>query len=299
VFGINDEQETQSFWSLSVDFEHGEIRLGNEKEEALKTVGYTFEDDTNYKITLVNNNGVARVYVNDSSSASLVLGLPLYKAGEIADNLNESHLKASNATTTNLNTSSGDYYVGGYSVQKVVNLTDNNYRLSENEYTLSEGVLSINDGYLKTLETNTQYTFRAVTSLTDLDFLIQTEGVGAQVYSLVEKYYRGDDIKFELNRTTTVNKAFIDNEEYKFTQSNELVTINKDELLTLGSGEHTIKLFTTDGRPEAKFSFYEVVETLPEVKEPSSHVFFFIDIAIFATLIFGYLGFALIKNRRK
>ena len=299
VFGLDDESELESYYSLSVDFEHQQIRIGDETNEAIKTDEYELNDDVSYKVNLIVNAGVAKVYINDSKSASLVLNMPGYVGGKMADNLSTSHLTYSKVSTTSLNSLSGDYFVSGYSVEKVINLSDSNYRLTAEQYSVDAGVVNIDRDYLKTLETNTTYKFRAVTSVTDFDFYVSTEEVGAEVNSLVAKYYRGDDVRLELSQNTAVSKALIDNEEVAFTQKDSLVTIASKDLSSVGSGEHNVKLFTANGRPETKFSLYEVVEVIPEPKAAVNHTFFFVDIAIFGALILGYLGFTLFKKRVK
>lgn len=299
AFGIKTEDDITSFYSLSVDFEGQEIRLGNEKMDEIKSVGYTLNDYVNYKVNLVVNAGVAKVYVNDSFSALLVLDLPGYEGGKIATNLEDSNLIGTKVSTMELNSLSGDYYVGGYTVNKVINLTDGNYRLTSEQYSIDGGVITIDEEYLKTLETATEYKFRAVTSLTDLDFYVKTEDVGTTVNSVIAKYYRGDDVRLELSQNTAVKQAFIDNEEVEFVQKDNLVTITSKNLSTVTSGEHNVKLFTANGRPETKFSLFEVVEVIPELTPPVNHTFFFVDIAIFAALILGYIGFSVIKKRAK
>lgn len=294
-FGVNDD----SFWLFTLDIDEGFVSLGNNEQAVIKSTDHFFVTDRDYKLDLVVNSNVAKVYIDESDVASLVFVIEGYEGGEIVDNLDESLLTSSRKNITTLNTLSGDIFCSGYEVYKVINLTDGNYKLTNSEYSLNNGTLSINDGYLNTLENNTVYTFRAVTSLTDLDFNILTKEVGAQANSLIEKYHRGDDITFELSEAVTVNKVFIDSHQYEFEQKDELVTVKSEQLNTLESGDHVIKFFTNNGRPEAKFSLYTTVETLPEVTPPVNHAFFFIDAAIFAVLIIGYVAFSQIKKYRK
>ena len=297
VFGADSELE--NYWLLTIDFVNDQIVLGNQDMKEIKTVSFSFAYNTDYKINIVVNDNIAKVYVDKSDIASLVMGLGVYSGGRIGEDLEASHFTYSKVSTSNLDTLEGDIFCSGYDVLKVVNLTDNNYCLKETEYSFDGLVVSVEEDYLKTLENSVTYKFRAVTTLTDFDFYVTTGDVGAQVTSAVNKYYRGDDLRFELSENTAVFKSFIDNQEFAFTQNNELVTIASSELTTLGSGEHTVKLFTQNGRPEAKFSLYEVVEVIPEVPAPVNHAFFFIDIAIFAVLILGYVAFSQIKKHSK
>ena len=292
-YGVNND----SFWLFKIDIDNKVITFGNSENENIKTVDYSFASNREYKVNLVVNDGVAKAYVDDSDISLLTFKMDGYAAGEVVDNLAESLLNYSGRNLTSLNTLSGDIFCSGYTILKVVNLTDGNYKLSADEYVISNGVITIKESYLNTLENGTEYKFRAVTSLTDLDFYVTTKEVGAQVNSLVEKYYRGDDAKFELSEATTVKKAVVDKNEIEFTQNNELITIKSKDLEALTSGEHVVKFYTENGQPEAKFSIYEVVETLPEVPTPVNHMYFFIDIAIFGVLIVGYILFTQLSKK--
>ena len=293
-------KELDYYWLLKVDFEHGQIAIGDDKEAEIKTAEYNFFDGEDYRINMVVNDQNVKVFVNESSTAALVLNIDGYSGGYVHDDLADSHFTYSQVALSSLDTLSGDIFCNGYTIEKVINLTDNNYRLQSSEYAVSEGVITIDENYLKTLETNYRYKFRAVTSFTDLDFYVWTNEIGAQAVSSVEKYYYGDDVRFELSRVKEVKKVLVDQNEMAFTlnESKDLLTISSNDVQTLSSGEHLVKIFTDNGRPEAKFSVYTPVEVIPEVTPPSNHVFFFIDIAIFAALIIGYVAFSQIKKHR-
>ena len=292
-FGVNND----SFWLLKVDVDNKVVSFGNNEKENIKTASYNFKTNREYKIDLVVNDELAKVFIDEEEAATLTFNVQGYVGGEVIDNLNEATLTTSSKSIISLNTSTGDFFCGGYDVLKVINLSDGNYKLDATEYTVSSGTISISEAYLNTLENSFTYEFRAVTSLTDLDFYVTTKEVGAQVTTVVEKYYRGDDARFELNQNTNVKKAVIEEREFEFTQNDTIITINSESLKALTSGEHTIKFFTENGRPETKFSLYEKVETLPEIPTPVNHSYFFIDISIFAVLILGYVLFSQIKKR--
>ena len=293
-FGADDN----SYWLLKVDITNQLISIGNKEKEVIKTQEYPFISDREYKLNIVVNSGTLKLFIDNSDTASLVFKTESDLIGDVIDNLEESLLTYSQRNITSLQTLSGDIFCGGYEISKIINLTDNNYKLNSlTDYTINEGVVNIADTYLNTLENDTDYEFRAVTSLTDLDFYIHTKEVGAQVYPLVEKNYRGSDVKFELSEVTIVNKVLIDQNDYPFEQNEEIVTIKNQDLDSLKSGEHLIKLYTNNGRPETKFSLYPATETIPELPAPVSHVFFYIDVAIFAALIIGYVTYTLIKRK--
>ena len=292
----------ESYFALTLDFENGHVAFGNETLPIIKSCDYGFDFDVEYEVSLVVNDGVAKLYIGGTDSALLVLDLGAsYVGGEFEDNLGATLFSYAKASFMSLNSLSGDLFIGGYGLYEVVNLTDGNVRLEWDDFSLDQGVLTIEEDYLGTLETATEYKFRAVTSFTDFDFYVSTQEVGVEVAPAVEKYYRGDDVVFELSQAASVYQAYIDKELYPFTLNQEqtLVRIAHEDLVDLPSGEHQIKLFTDAGRPEAKFSLYSTVEVIPELPAPVSHTYFFIDIAIFAVLILGYVGFSIASKRKK
>ena len=296
VLGGNDE--LSSYWLVKLDFENNQIVVMNENSEIIKSINYLLENNKEYKVNLLMNDQTLKVYVNDPNVSSLVTKLDGYEGGKVGTDFN--HFTHKQEEFTNLNTLVGNLNCGGYTVSKVVNLTDGNYSLQTSQWSVSDsGILSISQAYLKTLENNTEYKFRAITSLTELDFYVKTKEIGAQVNSALAKYYRGQDAKFELSENTHVSKVLIDQEECNFTQTNQIVVVKNEDLNNVASGEHKIKFFTENGRPETTFGLYEVVEVIPEVPEAASHVFFFIDIAIFATFILGYILISKVFMRNK
>ena len=296
-FGKDEEQS----YVATFDFEQGLVRIGNQEMAEIKSEDYAFEADTDYKIDLILNDGVAKIYINEYDTPILLLSLDGYQGGSISTDLDAVTFEHGHESITRLDTLSGDYFVGGYTVSKVVNLTDGNYRLSADQYKVEAGVITINRDYLNTLEVATLYKFRAVTSLTDFDFFVETDEVGTQARAQIDQYYRGSDVSFELSEASLVSKVFIDNEEFAFTQNEEktLVTVASASLSSLPAGDHNVKFYTANGRPEAKLSLYSTVEVIPELPVPANHMYFFIDIAIFGVLIIGYVLFSQISKRGK
>ena len=296
-FGKDEEQS----YVATFDFEQGLVRIGNQEMAEIKSEDYAFEADADYKIDLILNDGVAKIYINEYDTPILLLSLDGYQGGSVSTDLDAVTFEHGHESITRLDTLSGDYFVGGYTVSKVVNLTDGNYRLSADQYKVEAGVITINRDYLNTLEVATLYKFRAVTSLTDFDFFVETDEVGTQARAQIDQYYRGSDVSFELSEASLVSKVLIDNEEFAFTQNEEktLVTVASASLSSLPAGDHNVKFYTANGRPEAKLSLYSTVEVIPELPVPANHMYFFIDIAIFGVLIIGYVLFSQISKRGK
>ena len=182
---------------------------------------------------------------------------------------------------------------------KVVNITDGNRKLGASDYTVKDGVVTVFPEYLKTLEANTQYVFRAVTSFTDFDFRIKTDFTAVTVTSAVEKYYRDDDVTLELSGNVKVHKLLIDGNECNFTQTEDRVVISSKETASLTTGSHKVKLYTDKGRPETTITVSEIVETVTEPAVKANRVFLWIDLAIFLSAIVGYTAFSIISKRKK
>ena len=296
-FGVNETK----YQFATFDFERGRVYFGDESHPEIKSAEYVFAEGNEYKIDLVVNDGVAKIYINQGDTAILLYRLPSYEAGKVGHDLAENHFTYHDESLLNLETLSGDYFVAGYKVSKIVNLTDDNTTLTTAQYSVEGGVVRIDSDYLNTLEVNTEYKFRAITSFTDFDFYVVTDETGVEIAPQLSKYYRGNDVSFELSEPSRVEKVLVDGEAYAFNENEEqsLVTLTAATLENLPSGDHTVKMFTENGRPEARFSLYSTVEIIPEVPAKSNHTYFFIDIAIFAVLIAGYVTFSLISKRKK
>lgn len=296
TFGKDDAGE--AYWMLGLNFAERKVAIEKDGDVELKSTDFDFSDGKEYQLTLVVNDGVAKVYIGEGGYALLAMDLATYEGGKLSENLDETNLVFKNESLLSLNSLSGDIFCCGYEVKKIINLGDGNYRLKADEYTVNKGVVTISQSYLNTLETATEYKFRAVTSFTDLDFYVETDEIGATAMPSVEKYYRGDDVRFELSEDATVSKVLVDGEEVDFTQRDEIVVLASKDVASITSGEHRAKFFTANGRPETKFKIYESVEVIPELPAPVSHTFFFIDISIFAALIVGYIVISQVVKRR-
>ena len=295
VFGADDN----SYWTAVAKTGSDSVMLYklDNKEIELKSVAYAFTDGEQFKLTLVVNDGVAKMFVGNDGVATLTYRLDGYEGGKIS--VIGDGFEVSNVSLTETDTPDGDIYVGGYSVLKVVNLTDGNYKLNSNEYSLNGGVLAVSEGYLKTLEADTEYLFRVVTSFTDFNFKVNTDFTSVSATPSVEKYYRNNDVTLELSATVTVNKILIDGKECEFTQTGDRVVISSKQISSLSIGKHSVKLFTEKGRPETTINVAETVETITEPQVKASHVWLGIDIAIFASAIIGYITYSVIMKRKK
>ena len=292
VFGADDN----SGWIAAAETAENRVALyrHDEDEVELKSIGYDFSAGEELKMTLVVNEGVAKIFIGSDDVAVLTCKLDGYEGGKatvIGD--------ASNISLMETDTPDGNIYVGGFSVLKVVNLTDGNYILNSNEYSLTGGVLTVTDSYIKTLEAKTEYSFRAVTAFTDFNFTVNTTFTSVSATPSIEKYYKNNDVTLELSGNVKVHRLLIDGKECNFTQTEDRVVISSDLISSLATGKHSVKLFTDKGRPETSFNLSERVETVTEPVVKSAHVWLWIDLSIFAAAIIGYITYSILKKKKK
>lgn len=301
IFNVSDN--LTSYYVATADLSGGIVKLWRAPGEVLKESAYPFEIGKPVKITVVMNEGTAKIFINDDATAVLTYKIEDYSGGKIGLNVFKGWFKINNVRFTKTDVSGGDIYIGGYTVEKVVNLTDGNYELAAGDYTSEGGFITVKESYLKTLEAGKEYRFRAVTPFTDFDFTVVTDFVAASVSPAIDNYYAGSEITLELGGGATAAKLFIDGKELvkdvDFTQNGGKIVISAGAAGALSIGKHTVKLYTDKGRPETSITVSEKVETVTEPEVTSAHVFLWVDLAIFGAAIIGYLTFSIIGKRKK
>lgn len=272
------------------------VSLRKSDSTDLKKVEHEFQESKKFKLSLVLNEGIAKIYLDDNDVAVLVCA-----TGKVEGSVNvivDEEIAVSGVLLYRTDVLDGDIFCLGYEVLKVVNLTDGNYKLTNDDYTVVNGVLTVSENYLSTLEADKTYSFRVVTSFTDLNFEITTDFTPITAYSVVEKYYRNSDVSIEMSASATVTKVTVDEKDFDFMQNGKLVKIAAEDADSLVSGNHVVKLYTNAGRPETTFNISETVETMTEPKAVSNHLFFWIDVAIFGSLILAYVAFTVYKKSK-
>ena len=291
VFGVSDD--LVSYWAVAANVLDGKVELKS-NDTVLKSAQYTFGEGKSFALTVVVNEGIVKVFVDGSNVAAITCKVEGYEGGKVG--VRKADSTVVNEQFASTDTLDGDIFCNGYSVLKVINVTDGHYKLSSSQYSMKGGVLTVSPEYLKTLESDTEYTFRVVTSFTDFDFKLTTDFTPTTAISVRNKYYRGSEVTIELSGSAVVHKLLIDGKEVQFTQSGNKVVIATETIDTLSAGQHNAKLYTDIGRPEATFNVSERLETLTEIEPEATHTFFWIDIAIFAALILAYVAFTVIKK---
>ena len=293
AFGVSDD--LASYWVVGVNVADGKLEL-QDKDTVLKSAQYVAADG-HISLTVVVNEGIVKVFADGSNVAVITCKLDGYEGGKVG--VLKADCTVTNEQFASTDTPNGDIFCNGYSVVKVINITDGHYKLESSQYSMNSGVLTVSPEYLKTLEADTVYTFRVVTSFTDFDFKITTDFTSATAIPVRSKYYRGSDVTFELSGSAVVLNLLIDGKEVEFTQNGNRVVISSATIDTLSSGQHNAKFYTDIGRPEVKFTVSERLVTLTELEAEATHTFFWIDIAIFGALILAYVAFTVVKKMKK
>lgn len=291
VFGISDN--LTNYWVATADFKDNKVKLWKSGVGDLKAVDYNFGGASGAKLTVAVYDGTAKIYVGDGSLAVITHRLEGYGGGAVGLNIYNAKMLINRATLSGGNDA---FELHGREVLKVVNVTDGSYRLKEGDYFVEDGRLCIDESYLSTLESNTEYTFRVVTSLDDFDIKLKTGAASSTITLFKQTYERGEQLSFTVNGGSQVYRLEINGRECAFTKEGDTVTVAADEIKELTGGVHEIKAYTDKGRPAAEFT----VAGLPDYSEPEavsvSHAFFWVDIAVFAALICAYAVFAAVKK---
>lgn len=217
-----------------------------------------------------------------------------YKGGNIGLNVYNAEMNINRVTFEK-----DSAFIGNDEVIKVVNVTDGSFRLSDEDFTFENGYLNISEKYLSTLEADSEYTFRVVTTQNDLNVTIKTSFVSAEISSQKTEYERGEDLIFTVTDGVEINKLEIDGVSTEFICQDNVITVSVENIKNLVSGEHSVKVYTSKGRPSLKFSLAGLEDYREEEIIPISHVFFYIDIAIFSAAIVAYITVTIVKKCKK
>ena len=203
-----------------------------------------------------------------------------------------------NVKCTTLSTAVSAKAVSG-DVLKVVNVTDGSYRLKDADYSVEGGEVKVSETYLKTLEADTEYTFRAVTASADYDFTVKTDFTAVTLAPEKSGFEKGEDVSFKVSGNVTVTRLEINGAEYEFAVNGDVITLSAEAIKNLTGGKHTVKAYTSLGRPTASFDYSGLPDFREEEVQPVSRTFLWVDLAVFGVLIAGYVGFTVFNKMRK
>ena len=226
----------------------------------------------------------------------MVCSLEDYQGGKLGLNVYNSSSSFNNIKLKEIDTltfdGNDDLVIGEFKdLVKIVNISDNSYRLSENDYSYDDNILSLSNSYLRTLDVKGEYTFRVVTVNGFYDIKVKTSFIGASVTSEKTEYENSDSIIVNITDAAIVKAVYIDNMKIdSYEVKDNVLTIGNEVVSNLTLGNHTLTIYTDNGRPSYSFKINETFDYVVE-EEKSNHLFFYIDIAIFGGFILGYCVF--------
>lgn len=296
VFGLSEN--LTNYWVATADLKDNRIKLWKSGIGDLKTVYLDLADNSPVKLTLAVSGSVANIYVNGSSVAALTYQLEDYCGGAVGLNVYNAEMAISPIHFKNVVAGDNLFDIGADKVVKVVNVTDGSYRLKDGDYTVENGKLSINKSYLTTLENGTEYVFRIITTTKEYEVRVTPDFASSAVTPLKDSYARGEELTLSVSGGVEVYKVFVNGKECEFGQSNGVVTVSSDYIKDLAGGNHTVKVYTANGRPQTEFTLKVKADFRDQDTEAVTYTFLYIDVAVFAVLIVGYIVFSIVLKRK-
>lgn len=303
LFGLSEN--CFDYVVATVDFKDNLIKLWQAGIGDLKVIEYDFKGNRHCKLSVQVEGKTIKVMVNEEKAPVLTylfeeytggkLGLNVYNAGAIFNHIT---LVQENSFEFD-GTASLEFMIEG-PIEKIVNITDHSYRLKENEYTVDQGKVKISKEYLCTLKADETYVFRVITSTSWKDKIVKTSFTSSKLTSEKKEYSNTEEITFTLDGASTIQSVYLDGlllEGYQM--EGMVVSLPKEIIKNLVNGSHTLTIYTENGRPEVQFTITEVFVAQPDDAEVANHIFFYVDIAIFAFLILGYSAFSIYKRRKQ
>ncbi|MCM1131081.1 MAG: glycoside hydrolase family 32 protein [Roseburia sp.] len=303
LFGLS--KNFHDYVVATVDFKDNMVKLWRAGLGDLKVAEYDFEGNRSCKLSVAVADKTISVKINDETTPILYYLLDDYTGGMLGLNVYNSSTTFNNITLT---LDEGIHFEGEGSVkikvedavEKVVNVADNSYKLTSADYTFENGVLTISEKYLHTLASDKEYLFRIVTSAGWVDKRITMSFEEAEIVFEKTEFSSTDTVFFTVEGASQIKEVYVDGILVKnYTLENNALSLSNELISSLVSGSHTVTIYTENGRPSQKFSIVEVIENLPEDTTKANHIFFFVDISIFLTIILGYVGFTVYKKYRK
>lgn len=297
VFGVSDN--LMSYYVANIDLKENVVKLWKAGEGDLKTASYQFEATGTVRLTVSLNRGTVKIYVNDGTAAVITQHIDGFTGGKVGINVYNASMIFNNIKLVKRGGDINGFNLGDELLKSVVNI-DDKHKLTENEFEVDNGVLTLAESYIKTLAAGGEYVFRVATNFTDYDLKIKTDFVGVSITPLKDDYIYNDILNLTLSADTQVLKVLIDGESCPFILEGKTVSIGNEVVRTLALGDHTVTVYTTNGRPTANIKISDdgtqnIVSSVEEA-EKANHLFLYIDLAIFGALIAVYAAVTVYKK---
>ena len=301
MFGVSSN--FFDYFVATADFEENLVKVWRAGVGDLASVSYDFGGAASCTLTVVVNAGSAKVQVNGKTA--LMCPLPGYSGGMLGINVYNGEAVFNNVSLTRIAaaTFSGEsisFNVPGITVQKVVNLTDGRAVLTSEQYSAADGVLTVNSSYLSTLADGEVYSLRAIGEEGEIDLTLQTDFGGMSLEPVQTEYAPGAGVAINLYGEGQIYSLYVDGvvaDASSYSVADGVLSFTQEFCGSLSEGSHTVTAHTSCGRPQTEFI---IVQPYADGEEPrADHVFFWIDIAIFAVFIAGYAGVNIYVRRKR
>ena len=282
MFGICENKT--DYFVATADFKDNKVKIWRSGIGDVATANCLLSGKNSAKITVKTVGENAEVFIDGERVLS-------------------AELQGYNGGGLGLNVFNGAFSINSVSagerIIKVVNVTDGSKPLGENDYFVKDGEVKISNKYLATLENDTEYVFRVITTKNDYEIKAETHFAVAEMSAVKEEFPKGEEIVLALTDGVELYKIEIDGKEVEFTLNAYQATVSAEALAGFTGGNHTVKAYTSMGRPTVTISILSPEDFREEEIEIISHTFFYIDMAIFGTAIVAYAAFAILKKVRK
>lgn len=301
MFGVSSN--FFDYFVATADFEENLVKVWRAGVGDLASVSYDFGGAASCTLTVVVNAGSAKVQVNGKTA--LMCPLPGYSGGMLGINVYNGEAVFNNVSLTRIAaaTFSGEsisFNVPGITVQKVVNLTDGRAVLTAEQYSAADGVLTVNSSYLSTLADGEVYSLRAIGEEGEIDLTLQTDFGGMSLEPVQTEYAPGAGVAINLYGEGQIYSLYVDGvvaDASSYSVADGVLSFTQEFCGALSEGSHTVTAYTSCGRPQTEFI---IVQPNADGEEPrADHVFFWIDIAIFAVFVAGYVGVNIYMRRKR
>lgn len=191
------------------------------------------------------------------------------------------------------------YEYDGEEIIKVINVTDGSYRLKDDEYSVEDGELVIDGDYLYTLEAGAKYVFRVVTAEGEHDVEVQTDFTAPVLTAASQSFVRGDEVSFTLSENVLIYDVQVDGKTVEYSREGNKIILSPQAFAQMTTGEHTVKLFTSKGRPALGFTLEGQPDDIWQEIVPINYTWFIIDMVIFGGAILAFITYRVIRNIQK
>ena len=301
MFGVSDN--FFDYFVATADFKENLVKVWRAGVGDVASVAYDFGGAASCTLTVVVNSGSAKVQIDGNTA--LMCPLEGYEGGKLGINVYNGEARFNNVSLEHINAAvfGGEdvsFNVPGITVQKVVNLTDGGAVLAEGQYSSADGVLTVSSAYLSTLADGEVYSLRAIGEEGEIDLTLQTDFGGMSLEPVQTEYAPGAGVTINLYGEGQIYSLYVDGvvaDASSYSVADGVLSFTQEFCGALSEGSHTVTAYTSCGRPQTEFIIVQPNADGEELR--ADHVFFWIDIAIFAVFIAGYVGVNIYTRRKR